>query len=121
MPNNVFEVIGERRDGRGRRGAARDIIYSDIVAERVPDRFAEILCKLDELSGDGARQMSRGRDKTGRLCKTPPSLLGACVRCRCFSVPSFGRGSYGDVVELVVLADLSDGAGMVGVELAGAS
>jgi hypothetical protein len=98
-------------------------MYSDIVAERVPDRFAEILCRLDELSGDGARQeeMSRGRDKTGRLCKKPPSLLGACARCRCFSVPSFGRGSCGDVVELVALAELSDGAGMVGVEVAGAS
>jgi hypothetical protein len=30
-------------------------IYADIVAEGVPEQFAEILRRLDELSGEGAR------------------------------------------------------------------
>jgi hypothetical protein len=28
-------------------------MYADIIAEEVPERFAEILCRLDEPSNDG--------------------------------------------------------------------
>jgi hypothetical protein len=30
-------------------------MYADIVAEGIPEQFAEILRRLDELSGEGAR------------------------------------------------------------------